>query len=56
VSTHKVDDPVKALGADTGISKTEVSRISTPRLGGRHRCPGRLMAQVDQRHPWKRDE
>src|SRR4051794_34188008 len=27
VSTRKVDDPVKALGADTGISKSEVSRI-----------------------------
>jgi putative transposase len=26
-STRKVDDLVKALGADTGISKTEVSRI-----------------------------
>lgn len=28
VSTHKVDDPVKALGADTDISKSEVSCIS----------------------------
>jgi putative transposase len=27
VSTRKVDDLVKALGADTGISKPEVSRI-----------------------------
>ena len=27
VSTRKVDDLVKALGADSGISKTEVSRI-----------------------------
>ena len=27
ISTRKVDDLVKALGADTGISKTEVSRI-----------------------------
>ena len=27
VSTRKVDDHVKALGADTGISKSEVSRI-----------------------------
>ncbi len=27
VSTWKVDDLVKALGADTGISKSEVSRI-----------------------------
>ena len=27
VSTPKVDDLVKPLGADTGISKSEVSRI-----------------------------
>jgi putative transposase len=27
VSTRKVDDPVRALGADSGISKSEVSRI-----------------------------
>ena len=27
VSTRKVDDLVKALGADTGICKSEVSRI-----------------------------
>ncbi len=27
VSTRKADDLVKALGADTGISKSEVSRI-----------------------------
>ena len=27
VSTRKVDDLVKAFGADTGISKSEVSRI-----------------------------
>ena len=27
MSTRKVDDLVKALGADTGISKSEVSRI-----------------------------
>src|SRR5213075_2055535 len=27
VSTRKVDDLVKALGADSGISKSEVSRI-----------------------------
>ena len=27
VSTRKVDDLVKALGADTGISKSELSRI-----------------------------
>jgi putative transposase len=26
-STRKVDDLVKALGADSGISKSEVSRI-----------------------------
>jgi putative transposase len=29
VSTGKVDDLVKALGVDTGISKSEVSRICT---------------------------
>jgi putative transposase len=29
VSTRKVDDLVKALGADTGISKSEASRICT---------------------------
>ena len=29
VSTRKVDDLVKALGADTGTSKSEVSRICT---------------------------
>lgn len=27
VSTRKVDDLAKALGADSGISKSEVSRI-----------------------------
>ena len=27
VSTRKVDDLVKALGADSGITKSEVSRI-----------------------------
>jgi putative transposase len=27
VSTHRVDDLVKALGADSGISNSEVSRI-----------------------------
>ena len=27
MSVHKVDDLVKALGADSGISKPEVSRI-----------------------------
>ena len=27
VSTRKVDDLVQALGADSGISKSEVSRI-----------------------------
>ena len=41
VSTRKVDDLVKALGVDTGISKSEVSRIcedldwGSPRLRGR---------------------
>ena len=29
VSTRKVDDLVAAMGADTGISKSEVSRICT---------------------------
>jgi hypothetical protein len=28
VSTRKVDDLVKALGIDSGISKSEVSRMS----------------------------
>jgi len=27
VTTRKIDDPVRALGADAGISKSEVSRI-----------------------------
>jgi putative transposase len=27
VSSHKVDDLVKALGADTGISGSEVSQV-----------------------------
>jgi putative transposase len=40
VSTRKVDDLVKALGADTGISKSELSRIcARPRRRGR-RVPG----------------
>src|SRR3954447_17089832 len=35
VSTRNVDDLVKALGADTGITKSEVSRIcGRPRRGG----------------------
>ena len=29
VSTRKIDDLVRALGADTGISQSEVSRIRT---------------------------
>ena len=33
VSTRQVDDLVKALGADTGISKSEVSRISKDLTG-----------------------
>ena len=37
VSTRKVDDLVKALGADTGISKSEVSRICAD-LDQRSRC------------------
>ena len=36
VSTRKVDDLVKALGANTGISKSEVSRICAG-LDGTHR-------------------
>src|SRR6476469_9391860 len=41
VSTRKVDDLVRALGVDTGVSKSEVSRIcedldwGSPRLRGR---------------------
>ena len=35
VSTRKVDDLVKALGADTGISKSEVSRICKDLDGSR---------------------
>ncbi|MEC5148904.1 transposase-like protein [Cryobacterium psychrotolerans] len=35
VSTRKVDDLVKALGADTGISKSEVSRICASGPGSR---------------------
>ena len=38
VSTRKVDDLVRALGADTGIAKSEVSRI---RPGGPRGLPGR---------------
>ena len=45
VSTRKVDDLVKALGADTGISKSEVSRICADldtEVGAfRDRSPGR---------------
>jgi putative transposase len=33
VSTSKVDDLVRALGADSGISKSEVSRICRPGMG-----------------------
>jgi transposase-like protein len=42
VSTRKVDDLVKALGAASGISKSEVSRID--------RAPSRGVA--DGVHPW----
>ena len=59
VSTRKVDDLVKALGADTGISKSEVSRICADldaevgafrdRIAGRPglslRVPGRHLLQ-----------
>ena len=44
VSTRKVDDLVKALGADTGISKSEVS----PDL----RRPGRGGRRVPRTGPW----
>jgi hypothetical protein len=37
VSTRKVDDLVRALGADTGISKSEVSRIDPAAPAGRPR-------------------
>ena len=36
-STRKVDDLVKALGCDSGVSKSTVSRIC-PRRRGRHRA------------------
>ena len=39
VSTRKVDDLVKALGADTGISKSEVSRICADLDHGGRRVP-----------------
>lgn len=38
VSTRKVDDLVKALGAESGISKSEVSRIC-PDLDEEVRAP-----------------
>ncbi len=44
VSTRKVDDLVRALGADTGISKSEVSRICADldeEVGDRRRGPSR---------------
>jgi transposase-like protein len=37
-STRKVDDLVVALGVDTGVSKSTVSRICA-QLGGRARAP-----------------
>ena len=40
VSTRKVDDLVKALGADTGISKSEVSRICADLDERSRRVPG----------------
>src|SRR5215831_17158191 len=49
-STRKVDDLVKALGADTGISKSEVSRIcaglDTEGGGVRRPQPGRAAVPV----------
>ena len=39
VSTRKVDDLVKALGADTGNSESEVSRICAG-LASRSACSG----------------
>jgi hypothetical protein len=41
VSTRQVDDPVKALSIDSGISKSEVSRI----------CGGGDRDRGDQRRP-----
>ena len=60
VSTRKVDDLVRALGADSGISQSEVARscahIAERRAGGmlsskrsgthpRRRCPGRAVPE-----------
>ena len=52
VSTRKVDDLVAAMGADTGISKSEVSRIcadldtEVAAFNGRDRWPGRRFPYV----------
>jgi hypothetical protein len=61
-STRKVDDLVKALGADSGISRCEVSRICKDldtevaafrdRLGGRRLCGFLLVVRLIARHVW----
>ena len=55
VSTRKVDDLVKALGVDTGISKSEVSRICTE-LDGEWppSGPGRWPPPPSRRSSWTR--
>ena len=60
VSTRKVDDLVKALGADTGISKSEVSRICADLDQEVGACPERLRMKsvvfptaIDQQDPRK---
>ncbi len=50
VSTRKVDDLVKALGADTGISKSEVSRICADLDEDVAAFPDRPLA--DQAYPY----
>ena len=51
VSTRKVDDLVRALGADTGISKSEIQRDgSTPRASRRHQASV-LRASPSRRRP-----
>jgi transposase-like protein len=46
VSTRKVDDLVKALGADSGISKSEVSRICADLDGEVAAFRGRSLADT----------
>ena len=55
VSTRKVDDLVKALGVDTGISKSEVSRICTE-LDGEWppSGPGRWPPPPSRKSSWTR--